>query len=99
VEEITRRREEHLVLVIQVDSPVGQAVEAARDFPEVRRAEASGGELRVAFTGARAQIADLNLHLVKHGVRVMELREEEVDLELAYLSVTGRDAAPAKGGA
>jgi hypothetical protein len=49
--------------------------------------------LRVVFSGTRSQIADFNCHLIGHGVRVMELKEEEVDLESVYLSVTGRNRA------
>ncbi len=93
VEEITRRRQEHLVLVVQLDSPVDHAAKIAAEFPEVQRCNASEGELRVVFSGTRAQIADFNLHLVQNHVRVMQLKEEETDLERAYLTVTGRTDA------
>jgi len=95
VDEITRRRKEHMVITVLVDSNPEEAVRVCRAVPEVEDVRVSGNELRVRFSGTRAQVADLNRALVERGVRVMELREEEVDLETVFLSVTGR--APASG--
>ncbi|NOY80599.1 MAG: ABC transporter ATP-binding protein [Kiritimatiellaeota bacterium] len=99
VDEITHRHREHVVLTLSIDSDADRALTAALQFPAVGEAAVSGNELRLVFNGTRAQVADLNRFLVEHDVRVMELKEEETDLESAFLAVTGRaEAGPGKTG-
>ena len=93
VREITEKLREHLVLVLQVDSGVAEAVELCLGFPNVEQTSASGNEIRLSFSGTRAQVADLNAMLVRRGVRVTCLKEEEADLEHVFLTVTGDNAA------
>ncbi len=89
VAEITANLREKLVLVLSVDTPVGEALEICRTSKHVAEPVASGTEIRMTFTGARAEVADLNALLVQGGVRVTSLKEEEADLEQVFLTVTG----------
>jgi ABC-2 type transport system ATP-binding protein len=97
VAEIVETLREELVLVIGVDANVPKAVKCCLDFPNVEQAVASGNEIRLVLKGTRSQIADLNTVLVHNGIRVNRLREEEVDLERVFLTVTD-DTTPADDG-
>ncbi len=89
VRDITDNLREELVLVLGVDSEISKAVRCCLGFPNVKEAIASGNEIRVLFAGTRSEMADLNNMLVKRDVRVTSLKEEEVDLEKLFLTVTG----------
>ncbi|MFA5206823.1 MAG: ABC transporter ATP-binding protein [Lentisphaeria bacterium] len=93
VADITRQIKENLELRLTVDSDPAQALAVCQAFAGVAKATADENELRLTFTGARATIADLNAKLVMAGVRVLELKEEEANLEQVFLSVTGQAAA------
>jgi ABC-2 type transport system ATP-binding protein len=90
VEEITTNLQENLTLVLTVDSDVEEAVSLCGAIENVDEAVASGNEIRLIFTGTRSLIADLNVLLVQHGVRVVSLKEEQADLEQVFLNVTGQ---------
>jgi len=94
VREITQNLREEMVLFVAVDSDVANAVKCCLDSPNVETAVASGDEIRLTFAGTRAEIADLNARLVEQGTRVSSIREEEVDLEQVFLSVTGGRGSP-----
>ena len=95
VADITHQVRENLELRLTVDSDPAQALAVVKAFPGVLKATADENELRVTFTGARALVADLTAKLVTGGVRVVEIKEEEANLEQVFLSVTGQPAAPA----
>lgn len=88
VTEITETLRENLVLVVGVDSDASTAAQLCLQFPNVQEAVASGNEIRLVFAGTRAEVAELNATLVKNGVKVTSLKEEEADLEKVFLSVT-----------
>ena len=90
VKEITRSLQEKIQLLIEVDSDLDSAVKACKEFDNVEDASVSVNEIRVDFRGNRTQVADLNSHLVKAGVRVQSISEIEVDLENVFLTVTGK---------
>ncbi|MBN2451026.1 MAG: ABC transporter ATP-binding protein [Lentisphaeria bacterium] len=92
VAEITDRLREKLVLLITVDGDVPKAVRICLDHANVEKAVAAGNEIRVIYSGTRSQVADLNADLVGRGVRVISLKEEAVDLEKVFLTVTGDPA-------
>lgn len=88
IRDITRSLQEHIRLEVVVDTDPEEAAAVARDFPAVSDAQSSGQEITMDYRGKRNEIADLNRHLVAAGVRVISLRELEVDLENVFLSVT-----------
>lgn len=90
VKEITRSLQEKIQLLIEVDSDIDSAVKACKEFDNVEDALVSVNEIRVDYLGNRTQVADLNSHLVKAGVRVQSISEIEVDLENVFLTVTGK---------
>ena len=90
VKEITRSLQEKIQLLIEVDSDLDSAVKACKEFDNVEDALVSVNEIRVDYHGNRTQVADLNSHLVKAGVRVQSISEIEVDLENVFLTVTGK---------
>jgi ABC-2 type transport system ATP-binding protein len=90
VKDVTRNLREQLILSVMVEKDVNTAVRLCREFPNVEGVTAAGNELRVVFAGTRAKVGDLNAKLVEHGIRVIGLREEESDLEEAFLHVTGK---------
>ncbi|RMD84601.1 MAG: ABC transporter ATP-binding protein, partial [Lentisphaerae bacterium] len=97
LEEITHNLQQNLVLEIQVDSPVKDAIELLRQYPGVKDVQGSLHEIRIEYVGKRNEIADLTSYLVQNGVRLMSIKEGEVDLENVFLTVTGKDRkAPAK---
>ena len=60
-------------------------------FEDVKDVSFSGNEIRAEFLGHRNKLADLNRFLVEKGVRVVSIKETEVDLENVFLAVTGKD--------
>ena len=90
LKEITRSLQEKIQLLIEVDSDLDTAVKACKEFDNVEDALVSVNEIRVDYRGNRTQVADLNSHLVKAGVRVQSISEIEVDLENVFLTVTGK---------
>jgi ABC-2 type transport system ATP-binding protein len=89
VKEITQSLQESITLEIMVDSDLEAAVAEIKNFPNVRDVSFAGQEVRVEFEGKRSDVADLNLTLANAGVRVLSLKESEVDLENVFLTVTG----------
>ncbi len=96
VKEITRSLQEEMTLSIMVMGRIDEAAALCKAFPNAKAVSAAGNEIRVVFDGTREQIADLAKRLVDGGIRVIGLREEETDLEQAFLKVTGRSVAAAE---
>ncbi|MCF7855132.1 MAG: ABC transporter ATP-binding protein [Candidatus Pacebacteria bacterium] len=90
VKDITSSLRKQMVLSIMIQSDAATAASLCKDFPNVKEVNTSGNELRVVFAGTRNEIAELNETLVHQGVRIIGLREEQDDLEEAFLKVTGR---------
>jgi ABC-2 type transport system ATP-binding protein len=94
VQEISRSLKENIHLEIMVDSDVEAAAKTCRGFENVQNVSFSGNEIRAEFLGMRNKLAELNKYLVEQGVRVVSLKETEVDLENVFLAVTGKDRQP-----
>jgi ABC-2 type transport system ATP-binding protein len=92
VKEITASLRKQMVLSVMIQSEIEPAASVCRSFPNVKQVTAAGNELRVVFAGTRSEVSDLNASLVQAGIKVIGLREEEDDLEQAFLKVTGRTA-------
>lgn len=91
IDEIMKGVKEQLILSIMVDSDIKKATDICRSFPNVQQAVPGGNEIRVVFSGTRDKVADLNVKLVTEKVRVISIKEEEADLEEAFLKVTGKN--------
>jgi len=90
VKDITRALKENMELLLVVDSAPEAALAICRAFPGVQTAVAAQNEIHITFTGVRTAIPDLTAKLVTAGVRVMELKEQEANLEQVFLRVTGQ---------
>ena len=93
VSEISSNLQQNISLEIQVDSDIEAAAEVCRGFANIGELSYAGAEIRAEYAGKRTEVADLNAHLVKNGVRVISLRETEMDLEDVFLTVTGHEDA------
>ena len=91
LDDIISSMQQNIVLELNVISDAETAAACALELPTVNDVTFSGNDMRLDFVGSRDQIADLNDHLVENGVRLIALREAEVDLEQVFLSVTGKD--------
>jgi ABC-2 type transport system ATP-binding protein len=89
VQEIVRQLRQHISLEIHVDSDIEVAARLAGEFAGIQKVTHAGAEVRAEFIGKRTELADFNAYLVQHGVRVLSLREAEMDLERVFLTVTG----------
>jgi len=97
LKEIMKDVKEQMILSIMLASDINQATKICRSFPNVQQATAAGNEVRVVFAGTRDKIADLTDKLVHEGARILSLKEEEVDLEEAFLKVTGQNQKAGEG--
>jgi len=93
LQDIMQDVKEQIIISIMLDSDVEKAAEVCRSFPNVQQTTAAGNEVRVVFTGTRNKIADLTNTLIKEGSRILSIKEEEADLEDAFLRVTGKNAS------
>ena len=91
VKEISQKLTEQINLEIMVDSDIDEAARICRTFDQVKEVSFSGNEIRVEYLGKRQNLFELNKYLIDKGVRVMTLKESEVDLENVFLAVTGKD--------
>ncbi len=94
VKEITASLRKQMVLSVMIQSDISSAAQVCRNIPNVKQVTAAGNEIRIVFAGTRSEISELNRILVANDVRVIGLREEEDDLEEAYLKVTGKKSEP-----
>ncbi len=90
VADVTRKVQENMELSVTVDSDPAAAVTVCQAFPGVQKVSLSGNEIHLTFTAPRSTVADLTRKLVEAGVRVQELKEEQVNLEQVFLSVTSQ---------
>ena len=95
VKEITASLQEEMQLSVLVSGKTEAAAKLCEEFPNVKSVSFEGNEIRVVFDGTRGEIAMLNKQLNDAGFAVIGLREEEADLEQAFLKVTGRSVAAA----
>lgn len=93
VKEIVKGLREQMILSVMVGGDGDKAAELCRGFENVQEVSVAGNELRVIFNGTRNKVAGLNATMVKSGVRVFSIKEEEGDLEEVFLQVTGRKKA------
>ena len=97
VEEVTHKVQEKLRLSLILDSPADPAVAICKTFPGIQELHVEANEIRFTFTGTRKQIPELNQKLISAGVRIMECKEEQADLEQVFLSVTHQTSAGQPG--
>ena len=90
VDEVTRQVQENLKISVVCEND--EAAEAAKtvvtDFPGVQLPENHANELHFVFAGARNTIPDILKALMDQGIRVVEFKEDQTDLEQVFLSVT-----------
>ena len=88
VEEVTRKVQENLKIVIAVLSGMDKALAICKKTPGVTRPVAHENELQFTYMGPRGSLPKLLTALVQGGVEVSEFREDQANLEQVFLSVT-----------
>ncbi|MCJ8328547.1 MAG: ABC transporter ATP-binding protein [Lentisphaeria bacterium] len=98
VQDITRSLQQNIVLELNLDSDPEEAKAALDEFENIQKIEITGKhELRIDYLGKRNEIADITSHLVNKSVRVISIRESEIDLENVFLTVTGKSGSENRG--
>lgn len=82
----TRRR-----ISIRCTGSQGQLQRALLQIPVVEDAHPVGAEVEAVVTGGDESCADVLAHLLRAGIRVVELRQQRADLEDVFMSVTRGD--------
>jgi ABC-2 type transport system ATP-binding protein len=88
VEELMRRVRRQPVLKIGVVGDSAQAARLIETQPQVERVEATNGVLSVTLTSREADYSHLPSALVGAGFRLTLFKEEEVNLETAFMELT-----------
>ncbi len=90
VDEVKRRVREHVVLVIQPQKieQLPQAEEILAGHPSVRGIQRGDQSLRVILAPEVVDYSDLPTLLIQAGVVLKQFREEELDLEAAFMALT-----------
>jgi ABC-2 type transport system ATP-binding protein len=90
VSDVMRRVREHIVLVIQLADlgQTSQALDILRASPLVAGVEPGDATLKVILRPEVDEYSDLPMQLQSGGVRLRQFREEELDLESAFMALT-----------
>ncbi|MCH8275119.1 MAG: ABC transporter ATP-binding protein [Armatimonadetes bacterium] len=89
VKDIMKQVQPTRVIRIRVLDGVARALELLQAAEHVKSAEpGEDNVIRVQFTGEVEHQADLLEKMVRDGVRVVDFREEEIDLEDVFLRIT-----------
>lgn len=90
VSDVMRRVREHIVLKIQLADlgQVNQAIDILAGSPLVAGVEQGDAMLKVVLRPEVEEYSDLPMQLQGAGVRLRQFREEELDLESAFMALT-----------
>jgi len=88
VQEVLRKYQQHLAILIEVAGDVARARDLLQEQPNVEKVETSGNTLRVAFKGVENELPNLLKTLVSAGIPVIWFQEIQADLEQLFLQVT-----------
>ena len=90
VDEVTRQVQENLKIsvVCENDEAAESAKAVVSDLDGVQLPETHANELHFVFAGARNAIPEILTAIVSAGIRVVEFKEDQTDLEQVFLSVT-----------
>ena len=98
VREIVTRLQEHIVIGITVQGEAARAAELCSKHANVKGVTPQGNEVRVVYVGPRSEMAEINRVLVENKINVIGFREEEGDLEEAFLRITRKQSNGADAG-
>lgn len=88
VDEVIRRVRDQIVLHIGVVGEQQQAAELLARHPIVDSVESGDGHLTVTLNKDVNDYSDLSVALINHGFKLTMFREEEVNLESAFMTLT-----------
>ena len=90
VDEVTRQVQENLKIsvVCENDEAAESAKAVVSGLDGVQLPETHANELHFVFAGARNAIPEILTAIVSTGIRVVEFKEDQTDLEQVFLSVT-----------
>jgi ABC-2 type transport system ATP-binding protein len=88
VEDVMRKYQQHLVILIEVTGDAQKARDLLQAQKNVEKVEVTGNVLHVAFKGVETELPDLLKTLVTAGIPVVWFQEVQADLEQLFLKVT-----------
>jgi len=90
VSEVMRRVRQYLVLIVQIADlqQTKQAIEVLQRSPLVTAVEAGDAELKVILRPEVEDYSSLPMMLMQAGVPLRQFREEQLDLESAFMALT-----------
>ncbi len=88
VADVMRQVRQQVVLVVKVVGPSAAASQLLEQSPLVERVEPRGEELMVTLRPGVEDYSDLARQLVQAGQRLVLFREEELNLETAFMTLT-----------
>ncbi len=91
IKEIITSLQENIILSITIQGETQKAADLCSNHDNIKEVTAQGNEIRAVYVGPRSEIAEINQLLVQNQVKVVGFREEEGDLEEAFLRVTRKN--------
>jgi len=88
VREIITSLQENIILSITLQGETKKAADLCSNHSNIKEVTSQGNEIRAVYVGPRSEIAEINRLLVENNIKVIGFREEEGDLEEAFLRVT-----------
>jgi hypothetical protein len=77
-----------LIVWVKVAGEPGPAVELLKALPEISATEVTEGRVKVTFVSHDSDHSCIADTLVRGGVKLLEVREDELGLEEVFLRVT-----------
>ncbi|SEB43493.1 ABC transporter ATP-binding protein [Paenibacillus sp. GP183] len=77
-------------IMIQVDKLNQAAIQELNDHPRINQVTAQNQTIEITLSSSQAYLQDILFILSKHLVRIQTLSQIEPDLEVLFLSLTGR---------
>lgn len=88
VDEVIKQVRQSVVLNIRVAGEQGPAAELLAAHEAVERVDAKGDSLLVTLIPERREYSDLAALLIEHGFALLTFKEDEINLESAFMALT-----------
>ena len=88
VDSVMKQVRQQLVLKIRVAERMEQALETVKSHPTVESAELAGKDITATLVAEANDPGDLAMSLVNAGYRLTMLKEDEINLETAFMALT-----------
>ena len=105
VDDVMKQVRRHILLHIKVASDRDAAMKLLTDHQQVDSVQSSNGRITVKLNQDVTDYSELSTYLVQNGVKLLEFREDEINLESAFMALTKgmsstgqEDSSPPVGG-